>query len=111
MRLITGLAVAVRPTAGRLPGRSYGPFYRSGSTQDDDTIRKQQALREIWGRANRGSFRPSVDAYVGPLPDHKYGVEFYTDVQPTPGSPPGTARWLGAAPRRPHRRRLGQDRR
>jgi hypothetical protein len=94
---LSGLPVSARPAAGAWPGR-YGPFYRTGSTQDDDTIRKQKASQEVWGKANRGSFHPSVDAYRGNLPANRHGIEFYTDVEPTPGSPPGKARWLG--PRR-----------
>jgi hypothetical protein len=36
-----------------------------------------------------------VDAWDGPLPPGKPGVEFYTDVPPTPGTPPRWIRWLG----------------
>lgn len=53
------------------------------------------ASGEIWGTADRGSSNPSVDAWEGHLPDDKPGVEFYTDAIPTPGQPPGWARWLG----------------
>jgi hypothetical protein len=49
----------------------------------------------VWGRANRGSDTPSVDAWDGPLPADRHGIEFYTDVSPSPGSPPQRARWLG----------------
>ena len=61
-------------------------------------ILKQKASKEVWGRANRGSFHPSVDAYRGNLPVNRIGIEFYTDVEPSPGSPPGKARWLGPRP-------------
>jgi hypothetical protein len=94
---IAALAAVVRPAAGGWPGR-YGPFYRTGSTQDDGTTRLQQASGEIWGKPDRGSDFPSVDAWVGPLPDDKPGIEFYTDVQPSPGSPPHWARWRGLRP-------------
>jgi hypothetical protein len=79
---ITALAAAVRPAAGRWPGR-FGPFYRTGSTQDDNTTRQQQGSGEIWRKPDRGSNFPSVDAWFGPLPDDKPGIEFYTDVQPS----------------------------
>ncbi len=76
----------------------YGPFYRTGSTQDDATTQAQLDSGEFWGRPNRGADRPSVDAWNGPLPDGKHGVEFWTDVEPSPGSPPGRSRWLGPRP-------------
>lgn len=90
-------APAVSPAAGAWPGR-YGPYYRTGSSQDDDTTRKQQASGELWGKPDRGSSIPSADAWVGLLPDDKPGIEFYTDVAPSPGTPPHWARWRG--PRR-----------
>ena len=73
----------------------WGPYYRTGSTQDDATTRKQLASGEVWGGANRGSDTPSVDAWDGPLPAGRHGIEFYTDVPPSPGSPSQRARWLG----------------
>jgi hypothetical protein len=103
---ITALAAAVRPAAGGWPGR-FGQFYRTGSTHDDNTTRLQQVSGEIWGKPDRGSNFPSVDAWVGPLPDDKPGIEFYTDVQPSPGSPPHSAMERPAC-RRQDRRRLGQ---
>jgi hypothetical protein len=76
---MTGLEATA---SGSQPG-VYGPFYRTGSTQDNATIEKQLNSGEIWGKADRGSFEPSVDAYVGHLPPTKHGVEFYTDVEPS----------------------------
>jgi hypothetical protein len=73
----------------------YGPFYRTGSTQDDETTRKQVASEEIHGHPDRGSFTPSVDAWVGELPQNAPGVEFYTDAVPDRGSPPSKSRWSG----------------
>lgn len=78
--------------------RAYGPFYRTGSAQSDDTTRKQLESGEIHGHADRGSFTPSVDAWVGLLPSDKPGVEFYTDAAPDAGSPPAHARWSGNRP-------------
>jgi hypothetical protein len=87
-------AAVVTPAPGGWPGR-YGPFYRTGSTQDDGTTRLQQTSGEIWGKPDRGSNFPSVDAWAGALPGSKPGIEFYTDVEPSPGTPPHWARWRG----------------
>lgn len=95
--LVGGLAAVVTPGAGSLTGRD-GPFYRTGSTQDNATTQAQLESGEIWGKANRGTDEPSVDAWVGPLPAGTHGVEFYTDVPPSPGSPPDRARWRGPRP-------------
>lgn len=82
---------------GSVEGRpaAYGPFYRTGSAQSDEATRQQLASGEIWGHPDRGSFTPSVDAWVGQLPEDKPGVEFYTDVAPDPGLPPSRGRWSG----------------
>ncbi|SRR5579884_4339987 len=76
----------------------YGPFYKTGSAQSDETTRKQLASGEIHGHPDRGSFTPSVDAWVGALPEGRPGVEFYTDAVPDRGSPPSKARWSGNRP-------------
>lgn len=76
----------------------FGPFHRTGTTQDDATTIAQRNIGELWGQANRWADEPSVDAYEGHLPEGKHGVEFWTDVEPDPGSPPGKARWLGPRP-------------
>jgi hypothetical protein len=88
------IAASVSAAADPPPG-TWGPYYRTGSTQDEATTRKQLASGELWGRANRGSDTPSVDAWDGPLPADRHGIEFYTDVPPSTGSPPHRARWLG----------------
>jgi hypothetical protein len=69
-------------------------------TQTVEVARKQEQSGEIWGTYNRDmmggrSNRPSVDAYVGPLPDGVRGIEFETDVAPDGGTPPYRARWTG----------------
>jgi hypothetical protein len=74
-------------------------FHRLESpTQTSVTASKQERSGEIWGRPNRGSAVPSVDAYQGPLSPGARGVEFTTDVPPNPWSPPGRARWYGDRP-------------
>ena len=60
----------------------------------------QQRTGEIWGSYNRDMMGgrspfPSVDAYVGPLPDGERGIEFTTDVPPDRDTPPWFARWTG----------------
>jgi hypothetical protein len=61
----------------------------------------QLASSEIWGRCNGNTYqaaRPSVDAYVGPLPSRARGIEFETDIPPDRGLPPYRARWTGPRP-------------
>ena len=59
----------------------------------------QEASGEIWGTYDTvfgaPAVRPSVDAYVGPLPDEAAGIEFETDIEADVGLPPGRARWSG----------------
>jgi hypothetical protein len=59
----------------------------------------QEESGEIWGTYDAffgaPAVRPSVDAYVGALPDEAAGIEFTTDVEPDVGLPPGRARWTG----------------
>ena len=82
---------------GAEPG-TYGPFYRIGSAQDDETTLRQLASGEIHGHADRGSFTPSIDAWVGELPPESPGIEFYTNAAPDPGTPPIRSRWSGNRP-------------
>jgi len=51
----------------------YGPFYRTGTAQSDEVTRQQIETEELWGRPDRGSDRPSVDAWVGALPPGRPG--------------------------------------
>jgi hypothetical protein len=83
---------------GGSPPGDHGPFHRTGTTQDDETTKRQLESGELWGRPDRGSDRPSVDAWHGELPEDTHGVEFWTDVPPDPGQPPGRARWSGRRP-------------
>lgn len=59
----------------------------------------QEESGEIWGTYDTlfgaPATRPSVDAYVGALPDDAAGIEFETDTEPDVGLPPGRARWTG----------------
>lgn len=81
--------------AGGSPGR-YGPFHRLESTsQTVATGQKQAETGELWGLPARGSDRPTVKAYRGPLPAGLAGIEFYTNVSPDDGTPPFRASWSG----------------
>lgn len=74
-------------------------FFRLASdTQTAAIAALQLESGEIWGRRNAHTYqaiRPSVDAYIGSLPDGAEGIEFQTEIEPDPGSPPGRARWTG----------------
>lgn len=60
--------------------------------------RQQEASGEMWGRHPSSGFAPMVEAYRGPLPVGKRGVEFITDVSPDPGGVPKQAKMVRAAP-------------
>lgn len=75
---------------------AHGPFYRVAQT--DDVTRRQVESGELWGGPDFGSDIPSVDAWVGPLPADKAGIEFFTDTSPNAGLPPRWARWTGPRP-------------
>lgn len=64
-------------------------------TQTPEDARRQETSGELWGLPRRGGIFPRVKAYEGPLPEGVRGIEFETDVQPDPGSPPGDASWMG----------------
>ncbi len=70
------------------------PFHRveNTTTQTKAIAKMQEISGEIWGLPARGSGQPSVKAYPGCLPNRR-GVEFTTDIEPTPGSAPNEARW------------------
>lgn len=94
--LVVAFSAPESTTGGRrAPAGRFGPFYRTGSTQNDAVSRAQLESGELWGRPNRGSDFPSVDAWVGELPAGRHGIEFWTDVPPSPGSPPDRVRWRG----------------
>ncbi len=64
-------------------------------TQTAEHARLQEVSGELWGRAPRGSNIPAAQAYIGPLPAGRRGIEFSTTVQPDPNKPPGQAFWTG----------------
>lgn len=82
------------------PGRRYHRL--ESPTQTPVVAAMQEASSEIWGTYDMlfgaPARLPSVDAYVGPLPDGADGIEFETEIEADVGLPPGRARWTG--PRR-----------
>lgn len=71
-------------------------YYRIESpTQTSEDAKRQEESKEIWGRPARGSDKPKVKAYAGKLPANARGIEFTTDVEPDPSTPPGSAYWSG----------------
>jgi hypothetical protein len=77
----------------------YGPFNRQESpTQTVDVAAKQVASQEIWGKPRQNSDIPQVQAYPGALPPNTRGVEFGTEIEPTPNSAPSEVRWMEGTP-------------
>lgn len=75
-------------------------YHRLGSpSQTLQTAVLQTHSHEVWGLGAFHSPLPSVKAYRGALPPNMDGIEFETDIPPTPGtSTPTTAYWyLGEA--------------
>ena len=73
----------------------YGPYHRRShhNRQENESI---ATSGQIWGRPRGGYYAgliPCVKAWDGPLPDGTVGIEFYTDVEPDPWSPPGWPEW------------------
>jgi hypothetical protein len=64
------------------------------STQSSADAKAQQASGEIWGKAANTSTIPTVKAYRGTLPPNTRGIEFTTNISPTPGTgSPYEANW------------------
>ncbi|WP_016755689.1 hypothetical protein, partial [Leptospira santarosai] len=76
------------------------PIYHrlESPTQTPKTAKMQEQSGEIWGKEASGSNIKSVQAYTGPLPKGKRGVEFITDAKETSGSAPGQAKWMEGTP-------------
>lgn len=74
-------------------------YYRVESpTQTSAVARLQVKTGVMRGTLNRFAAIPSVDAFVGELPQGRRGIEFQTAVVPDDGQPPGRARWTGPRP-------------
>lgn len=72
------------------------PLYHrlASSTQRLDVAFHQTHSKEVWGTGAFLTGIASVKAYLGPLPAGDDGIEFETDIPPTPGtSPLAVAYW------------------
>ena len=73
----------------------FGPFHRrcrQNPAENEQISRSSQIFGRPRGNYFAGLF-PCVKAWDGPLPEGIIGVEFYTDVEPDPASPPGWPEW------------------
>lgn len=64
-------------------------------TQTSDEAKLQEQSQEIWGKVPRYGVHPAVQAYDGPLPKGKRGIEFRTDVPPDSTAHPSRREWRG----------------
>jgi hypothetical protein len=72
----------------------WGPYFRVETpTQTPQDARLQEISRRICGRTPRWGDVPTVEAYVGYLPESWRGVEFMTEVAPAQGTVPTQAYW------------------
>ncbi len=78
----------------------FGPYHRRTRRYPDEN-RLVEESGMLWGRP-QGNFYagliPCVKAWSGALPDGMIGLEFYTDVEPDPGSPPLSPEWSEGRP-------------
>ncbi|MFI0366597.1 polymorphic toxin-type HINT domain-containing protein [Actinomadura sp. 1N219] len=66
------------------PCKISGPYHRVVSrSQTTEGIQEIVDSGQVWGRTARGGSRPAVQAYEGPLPEGRAGVEFYTEATPS----------------------------
>jgi hypothetical protein len=64
------------------------------TTQTFEVAKRQEQSLEIWGRARyRNGGPPVIQAYPGPLPPNRNGIEFETDIEPHKNSHPLEANW------------------
>lgn len=68
------------------------------TTQSPEVARLQEERGELWGGVPRWGVHPAVQAYDGPLPAGRRGIEFTTDVEPDVGHAPGLPTWRGPRP-------------
>lgn len=67
-------------------------------TQSPEDARMQTTSGELWGKGYRDQGFPSVQAYTGPLPPGRRGIEFTTPVPAAKNTPPGKATWYPGTP-------------
>jgi hypothetical protein len=87
----------------------YGVFYRVEThLQTAEVAAMQAATREIWGRTPKYGLEPTVEAYAGPLPAPRRGIQFDTDIRPD-GSPLQAKWYLTHTPGVQKRVHKGED--
>src|SRR5690349_21058901 len=85
--------------SGSRPAR-FGPFHRrcrQNPVENEQISRSSQIFGRPRGNYFAGLF-PCVKAWEGPLPEDIAGIEFYTDIEPDPSSPPGRPEWTQDRP-------------
>lgn len=78
---------------------SFGPYHRLANpiTQSRRTAIKQLKSLEVWGFTPRGGTQPTAQAYEGPLPPDRAGIEFLVAQPPDYTKMSGEVRWTYAA--------------
>lgn len=82
------------------PPARFGPFHRRTNV-DPSENEKVATSGAVWGRRRGNIYAglyPAVKAWDGPLPPDIVGFEFFTDVEPDPGRPPGWPQWSEGRP-------------
>src|SRR5688572_20008581 len=85
--------------SARRPGR-FGPFHRRTNVDPTENERVS-ASGVVRGKPRANIYAglyAAVKAWDGPLPDGIVGIEFFTDVEPDPGSPPEWPQWSEGRP-------------
>ena len=78
----------------------FGPFHRRTYVNPGEN-EKVARSGEIWGRPRGNIYaaiRPAVKAWNGELPAGIVGYEFFTDIEPDPGSAPDWPQWTEGRP-------------
>lgn len=86
------------PALPALP--AFGPFHRRTHV-DPSENEKVTSSGQVWGKPAGNIYAglfPAVKAWDGPLPEGIVGYEFFTNVAPDSGSPPGSPRWSQGSP-------------
>lgn len=71
---------------------------RGGPTQTDDMARTILRTGRLAGTKGRYNVIPTVRAYLGPLPEPAWGIEFTTEVASDRFGVPGQPTWSGDRP-------------
>ncbi len=78
----------------------FGPFHRRMNADPSENERVV-ASGKVWGKPRGNIYAglyATVKAWSGALPEGMVGYEFFTDVEPDPGSVPGWPQWSEGRP-------------